>query len=406
MQQQEKVIQKKINYGTEVLMNARSTDREEKNKTNYIKKNLSDLRVNIKEDITKRLRIAKSRVNRLYESYNNRQDLDSNYNQSDKQTIDLLKKLLKKLSAVSSSTEAKKEEIDKNLENLTNFFNALGMPNASNCLYEYERVIITNNSLSKNIEFLLREIYDIQQTIKALVPRQKSPAPPRLSSPVQSRSERLYMEYNDTSIIGAFQLFSDLNLRLNQYKELNNQTQNFSEGFTVRNLIQSLSSFHEKIIKVERLILENIPTKNNEYFEVNIVNNHPYIKEKLYRLDKKILGLGINTDNKKKTKISDLKLDKELLGYQEFNKTYKKKNLENPERNLTPLDTIDIVSSDNEISNLSKPRDTQNNPQSSLLFDKEFDKTMKKVVAQTLATKKLKGPTYKAYNNQLMTIPM
>ena len=133
-----------------------------------MRSSLTAIRSSRKHEIDKQLLKAQKTANQIYASSQVNDNPTNNISAEETKILEQNKEILKKLTRISIGTEKRKKEIDENFSNLNNLFRILGMPDLNDCLNEYEQVVITNNSLSRKTDVLLKEISQIEKQIKRL----------------------------------------------------------------------------------------------------------------------------------------------------------------------------------------------------------------------------------------------
>ena len=266
--------------GNEVFLEAVATTQEGSHKIQYLSSRMTALRSTRKENILRKLEIAKNKASFLGTTNTSSQSPKNTKKEEEETQFDLYKDLYKKLLSVSDATTQRKDGIDEKLGTLVRLFQALGMTDLQECLNEYERVVITNNSLSKKTDILLKEIHQLEESIKVLN-KQKLVLPAETSErSYESQKSAIVSPRNWRNLtLYVSQLFQHLNLRLGSI--LSSQVPRqmpYLEYISSESVLLLISIFEEKFCEAENSIMErlscNIP--NKWALGIEVINNHPY----------------------------------------------------------------------------------------------------------------------------------
>lgn len=411
LQRQEQDILQKISTGNEVLIEATSTQEEGVHKVKYMRSNLASMRSSRKEAISKHLQIAKNTAKNLIMSCKISENPNNGLNEEERKSLDWHKDILRKLQKVSITTELRKKEIDENLQNLMNLFKTLGMPDLSECVSEYERVVITNNSLSKKSDVLLGEIQALQKNLKDLNQKELEYTKKSSEKPKIMITDRETYSKDTTLAVYIYELFKDLNMKID--KEMPTERRSLvkvdsfedfekANGKDVKNTWILIKALMNKITVMEDRVMERITQRGYEDWADGIEtrNSHAYIKNKeprsnySYDASKEFMY----TDNKQRY-IIDM-LESALQVENKAKQIVKAKQNKVP-REQTPLVAIEVPTKDESFSNFNKvsteySAKCKDSFKVSSVFEKRFDKNMRKVSSQTLKFRKNKSNDWKS----------
>ena len=250
--------------GNEVFLEAVATTQEGSHKIQYLSSRMTALRSTRKENILRKLEIAKNKASFLGTTNTSSQSPKNTKKEEEETQFDLYKDLYKKLLSVSDATTQRKDGIDEKLGTLVRLFQALGMTDLQECLNEYERVVITNNSLSKKTDILLKEIHQLEESIKVLN-KQKLVLPAETSErSYESQKSAIVSPRNWRNLtLYVSQLFQHLNLRLDSI--LSSQVPRqmpYLEYISSESVLLVISIFEEKFCEAENSVYPAISQIN------------------------------------------------------------------------------------------------------------------------------------------------
>jgi hypothetical protein len=389
LQRLEQSMQNKLNKGKEVIYEAVSNNKEDQHKVTYLRSSLTAVRSFRKHEIDKHLLSAQRSANQIYNSCRFNDNPVNSVTEEETKVLDANKEILKKLVRVSLATEMRKKEIDENLTNLTNLFKTLGMPDLNECLSEYEKVVITNESLSRKTDVLLKEISSIEKKIKDLQESEDLPSQSRGKLPLKPNQDHKKRSKISESgfFFSTFYLFKDLSLKLK--KSLNVGTSD--SRFDLRQMNELVADMIDNFLALEA----KIKTEARQgHEEVEVLNDHIYVKAK-NPLDYSVQSIDPELMySDKHTYIADLQ-ESALQVEREAKKIMKSKKKQ-PKREMTPLVNTENQETDNfsviEGETKTKTFDIQTeNLRSPAFLERNFEKNMKRVSSQNLLFRKKKS---------------
>ena len=363
-----------------------------------MRSSLTAIRSSRKHEIDKHLLKAQKTANQIYASSRVNDNPTNSISAEETKILEQNKEILKKLTRISIGTEKRKKEIDENFSNLTNLFRTLGMPDLNDCLNEYEQVVITNNSLSRKTDVLLKEISQIEKQIKRLKGEnlfnyKKNQENLRENVGFSKKKGRLGQGLKDDwglkyseLYYNTFELFRNLNGKL--MKLASGGENKEGAGFEV---FDELSS---NFIKVETKLKKQIEEKKDFGEELEVINEHVYINRKepvINSVDS--LDPDVMYTENKHGYIADLQYS--AIQVEKEAKKIMKTLQKDSQRDLTPLvnnDQIELTNENNS-SGIEKVHSFSQKSKQALsptFLEKNFEKNMKRVSSQNLLFRKKK----------------
>lgn len=396
LQRKEQTMLNKLNKGKEVIYEAVSNNKEDQHKVGYMRSSLTAMRSFRKHEIDKHLLLAQRSANQIYNSCRFNDNPINSITEEETRAAEVNKEILKKLVRVSLTTEMRKKEIDENLTNLTNLFKTLGMPDLNECLIEYEKVVITNESLSRKTDVLLKEITQIEKKIEELSKHENLENKEIKVTEIKPRAmKRNRSKIGETEVFySSLYLFKDLDMKIKRILNVpNNESKN--ESKTMNELINDLV---DHFLNLENKLKQEVNINKELQEEIDFNNGHVY-KKPYNPLTKSIQSIDPDLMySDKHTYIADLQ--ESALQVEREAKKIIKSLKSKPKRETTPLvntenNEPDFTPASGEVEK-TKTFDLQTeNLLSPAFMERNFDKNIKRVSSQNLLFRKKKSSNLK-----------
>lgn len=386
LQRQEQNLLHKLNKGREVIFEALSNNKEDIHKVTYMRNSLTAVRTSRKHEIDKHLLKAQKSANQIFVSCRVNDNPTHSISEEEVRSLEHQREILKKLTRISVGAEKRKKEIDENISHLTNLFKTLGMPDLNDCLNEYEQVVITNNSLSRKIDVLLKDISQIEKQIKKLKAENIfAYKKPEKCQSRGRRDEKMGSELKIKEFVySTNELFRNLNGKLKKACG-----QGKEEGG-----VENFEQLGLNFFKVEEKVKKEIENGRNFEEDIEVFGGHVYVKRKepvvncVESLDPDVMY----TENKHGY-IADLQYS--AIQVETQAKKIIKSLKKDSQRDMTPLvnnDQPELIET-NHLSEIEKVNSfTHKNKLASspAFLERNFEKNMKRVSSQNLLFRKKK----------------